>query len=189
MNKEENVTNEVAPTAEAAITKPEAAASENEFPMLVEAEKMFERFAELTRETAQKAYEFFLKRGGEFGREIDDWFKAESEVLRPVSVEITETDKQINVNAAVPGFKPEEIQISVDGNLLILSGETKAETEKEDENTVYSEWRSNRFFRQLRLPAEVNADKVKANLKDGILNLKLPKAAPHEAKQISVSAG
>ncbi|HVE55626.1 MAG TPA: Hsp20 family protein [Pyrinomonadaceae bacterium] len=189
MNKPENVSKEISPKQETAITKPEAATTENAFPMFVEAEKMFERFAELTKETAQKAYEFFLKRGGNFGREIEDWFKAEAEILRPVTVEITETDKQISVNAMVPGFKPEEIEISVDGNILILSGTTEAESKKEDENTFYSEWRSNRFFRQLILPAEVNAEKVKANLKDGVLHLKLPKAAPHEAKQIAVSAG
>ena len=184
MNKEENVTNE-----ETAIAKTEKPELEKPFPMFVEAEKMFERFAELTRETAHKAYEFFLKRGGELGKEIDDWFRAEAEILRPVTVEITETDNQFNVTAAVAGFQPEEIEISVDRNVLILSGETKAETKKEDENTVYSEWRSNRFFRQLTLPAEVEADKVKANLKDGVLQLTLPKAAPHEAKQIAISAG
>lgn len=189
MNKAENVSNEVVPNKETAITKPETAPNETAFPMFVEAEKMFERFAELTKETAQKAYEFFLNRGGDFGKEIEDWFKAESEILRPVKVEITETEKQISVSAMVPGFKPEEIEISVDGNVLILSGTTEAENKKEDENTVYSEWRSNRFFRRLTLPAEVNADKVKANLKDGILHLKLPKAAPHEARQIAVSAG
>jgi HSP20 family protein len=185
MNKVENVSNETAPNA--ALTKPETA--ENAFPIFVEAEKMFERFAELTKETAQKAYEFFLKRGGDFGKEIDDWFRAEAEILRPVTVEISETEKQINVSAMVPGFTPEEIEISVDGNVLILSGETKTESKKEDENTVYSEWRSNRFLRKLTLPAEVNADKVKANLKDGVLQLKMPKAVPHEAKQISVTAG
>jgi len=186
MNKEENISKETTPN-ETAMTKTET--PETMFPMFVEAEKMFERFAEVTRETAHKAYEYFLKRGGDFGRDFDDWFKAEAEILRPVAVEITENDKQIAVNATVPGFKPEEIQISVDGNLLILSGETKAETKKEDENTVYTEWRSNRFFRQLTLPAEVEANKVKANLKDGVLHLKMPKAAPREAKQIAVSAG
>lgn len=189
MNKEENVTKETAPNVETAVANTEKSELEKPFPMFVEAEKMFERFADLTRETAHKAYEFFLKRGGELGKEIDDWFKAEAEILRPVAVEITETDKRINVTAAVPGFKPEEIEISVDGDVLILSGETETETKKEEENTVYSEWRSNRFFRRLTLPAEVEAEKVKANLKDGVLTLKLPKAAPREVKQIAISAG
>jgi HSP20 family molecular chaperone IbpA len=187
MNKAENVSKEVVLNKQTAMTKPEA--GENAFPMFVEAEKMFERLAELTKETTQRAFEYFIKRGGDFGKEFEDWFRAEAEILLPVKIEITETDKQINVSAMVPGFKPEEIEISVKDNILILSGETRKEDKKEDENTVYSEWRSNRFFRQLTLPAEVNADKVKANLKDGILHLKLPKAAPREVKQIAVSAG
>jgi HSP20 family protein len=188
MNKE-NVPVEMAGNKETALAEPKTELKENAFPIFVEAEKMFDRFADLTRQTAHKAYEFFLTRGGEFGREIDDWFKAESEILRPVTVEVAENDQTINVTAAVPGFKPEEIEISVKDNLLILSGETFAENKKEEGNTVYSEWRSNRFFRQITLPAEVDAEQVKANLKDGLLQLSLPKAAPREVKQIAVTAG
>lgn len=179
MNKADK---EITPKKESAMTKPEA------FPIFVEAEKMFERLAELTRETTQRAFEFFVRRGGDFGKEFEDWFRAEAEILLPVKVEITETDKIINVSAMVPGFKPEEIEISVKDKTLIMSGETKLEEKREDANTVYSEWRSNRFFRQLTLPAEINPDKVKASLNDGILYLKLPKAAPHEVKHIAVAA-
>ena len=189
MNKEKDVLKETAPKQETAIIQPKAETHENAFPMFVEAEKMLESFAELTREITQRAFEYFLSRGGDFGKEFEDWFRAEAEILLPVKIEITEADKMINVLAIVPGFKPEEIEISVKDNVLILSGETKKEEKKEDTNTIYNEWRSNRFFRQLTLPAEVTAEKVKAHLKDGILQLKLPKAALHEAKQIAVSAG
>ena len=157
-------------------------------PILAEAEEMFERLAEFTKETAQKAYEFFKQRGGEFGKEFDDWFRAESEVLLPVRAEITETADKINVRAAVPGFKPEEIRVSVKDNLLILSGETESSEKREDENTVFSEWRSNRFFRQFSLSSEVDAEKTEATLKDGVLQLTLPKIPAHEAKQIPVSS-
>jgi HSP20 family protein len=158
-------------------------------PFLVEGEKMLEHFAALTKETAQKAYEFFQKRGGEIGKELDDWFKAESEILLPVPVDITETAEQFNVRAAIPGFKPEEIEVSVKDKLLILSGKTEMREKKEGENTVYSEWRSNRFFRQLPLSSEVNAEKVEATLKDGVLMLTLPKLPAREPKHIAVNAG
>lgn len=157
-------------------------------PVLVEAEKMFERITNLTKETTHKAYEFFQRRGGEFGRELDDWFRAESEILLPVQVEITETKEQINIRAAVPSFKPEEIEVSVKDNLLILSGETETEEKKEDENTIFSEWRSNKFCRQLMLSSEVDAKKVTANLKDGVLRLTLPKIPAQEATQVPVNA-
>src|SRR5688572_17360589 len=101
MSNEKNTTAAaVAPTEEKALTT--AKDKENGLsPIFVEAEKMFERFAEVTKETAKKAFEFFQRRGGEFGKELDDWFKAESEILRPVPVEITQTNGQINVTAAV----------------------------------------------------------------------------------------
>lgn len=162
--------------------------AEGSKPVLVKAEEMFERLADITKETAHKAYEIFQRRGGEFGREVDDWFHAESEVLLPVKVEITETDDMISVRAAVPGFKPEEVEVSVKDNMLILSGETKSSEKREDENMVFSEFRSNKFCRQLTLPAEVDGDKVEANLKDGVLKLKLPKLPAKEAKQVSVNA-
>jgi HSP20 family protein len=181
------------PNEQTALAKtPETAAAENKSdgfkPILVEAEKMFERLADLTRETAHKAYEFFQRRGGEFGRELDDWFRAESEVLLPVTVEVTETHDQINVRAAVPGFKPEEIEVSVKDNILILSGETERREKREEENTVFSEWRSNKFCRKLSLLSEVDAENVTANLKDGVLELTLPKMLAREATQVPVNA-
>jgi HSP20 family protein len=155
-------------------------------PLFVEAEKMFERFAEITKETAQRAFEFFRDRGGEFGRELDDWFKAENEILRPTPVEMTDSDENIFVKAAVPGFKPEEIEVSIDGNVLILSGMMETKDEKPDTGVVFREWTSNRFYRHLTLPAEVMADNVTAKLTDGMLELTLPKAAAHEAVKVAV---
>lgn len=155
-------------------------------PLFVEAEKMFERFAEITKETAQRAFEFFRDRGGEFGRELDDWFKAENEILRPTPVEITESDGNIFVKAAVPGFKPEEIEVSINGNVLILSGQMETKDEKPDKDVVIREWASNRFYRELPLPSEVMSDKATAKLTDGMLELTLPKAAAHEAVKVAV---
>ena len=71
---------------------------------------------------------------------------------------------------------------------MILSGKTETEEKKEDENTFYSEFRSNRFFRRLELPAEVDAEKVEANLKDGVLKLTLPKLPAREATRVPVTA-
>lgn len=165
------------------------ASAPGDFPLYVEAEKMFERFAELTKKTAARAFDFFRERGGEFGKELDDWFRAEGEFLRPVPVKITEKNNMIFVSAEIPGFKPEEIEISVKDDVLFMSGETRQYEERKDESTIHDEWRSNRFLRRLTLPAAVDESKVEAELKDGILQLTLPKAVPHEAKQIAVTAG
>jgi HSP20 family protein len=157
-------------------------------PFFVEAEKMLDKMADLTRETSQKAFEYFMNHGGTLGSRFDDWLHAEMELLRPVPVEVTETDKLVNIRAAVPGFKAEEIEISVNDNNLFLTGEAKLEDKKEDEKTFYTEWRSNRFYRQLRLPAEVLSEGADAKLKDGILTLVLKKKPITDATPITVKA-
>ena len=158
-------------------------------PVFVEAEKLFDRMAELTREIGGRAFEFFRMRGGGLGQELEDWFKAERELLRTVPVEITEKDGNVVVSAAVPGFKPEEIEVSVKDDVLIMSGKTEAKQRKSDENVILDEWNSNQFFRQFTLPAPVDPNNVTATLKDGMLELKMPKAAVEEPKKIAVAAG
>jgi HSP20 family protein len=166
-------------------TEPEAA---KPAPVFVEFEKMFDRFAELSKETAERAFDFFQRRGRAFGDQLDDWFKAESEILRPIPVEITEDEQAVMVRAEVPGFKPDEIEVSVKDNILFMSGETASEKKKEDEKIFYSEWKSNRFCRQLELPAEIEADGVNAELKAGVLTMTLKKKAAEEASKIRVKA-
>lgn len=159
-------------------------------PFFVEAEKMFERFAEITRETTQKAFEFFKARGGDFGKDFDDWFNAEREILRFVPMEITESNGTVKVKAHIPEFKPEEVEISVKDDVLMISGNAEERKEKKDENVVYSDFKSNRFFRQMKLPMPVLTEKATAELKDGLLNISLPKAeVSTEPKRIAVKAG
>lgn len=158
------------------------------FPAFVEAEKMFDRMAEITKETAEKAYNFFLERGSQFGSQVEDWLRAEAETLRTAPVKITDSNDAVNVAIAVPGFKPEEIEVSVKDNVLIVSGETDSETTKDDETTFYSEWTSNKFMRKLTLPADVEAPAAGAKLKDGVLTLQMRKKANTEASKVSVQA-
>jgi HSP20 family protein len=103
-------------------------------------------------------------------------------------VEITETNDKIVVNAAVPGFKPEEIEVSVKDNILVISGNSEATTEDKDANTVLREWNSNRFCRQLTLPSDVEAANVSADLSDGMLRVTMPKAATVDPTKIEVKA-
>jgi|ERR1043166_1237801 HSP20 family protein len=158
------------------------------FPAMVEAEKMFDKLAEITKETAAKAFDLFVSRGSQFGSHMGDWLLAEAETLRAAPVKITETAEMVNVAIAAPGFKPDEIEVSVKDDLLIVSGETKAEEKKEDENTFYTEWRSNRFMRKLVLPSNVRTGDIDATLTDGILTLSLKKEDEEKAVKVAVKA-
>ena len=157
-------------------------------PAFIDAEKMFERIAAITTETAARAYDLFIERGSQFGTHLEDWLRAEAETLRTAPVKITETKDKVNVRLAVPGFKVEDIEVSVNDNLLIIGGETTAEDEKDDENTFYSEWRSNKFLRKLMLPAKVEVANIDAKLKEGVLKLTLKKLAEVEASKVAVKA-
>jgi len=168
---------------------PEKVEDRSPAPFFVEAEKLFEKFTEISREIGQKAFEFFHSRGGDLGRELEDWFNAESKLLRSVPLEVAQQNGTVSVKADVAGFKPEEIEISVDGKMLMISGETEKEEEKTDKDVVYSDFDSNRFFRQIELPTLVDADNAKAEVKDGLLTVSFPKVEEEKPKQIAVSAG
>jgi HSP20 family protein len=163
-------------------TKQQAPAS----PIFVEAEKLFEQMKEFSQSVARRAYEYFEARGREFGHDLEDWFCAESELMRRVPVEVKETDGQITVRAEVPGFAADEIKISVEPQRLVISGKSEKTTEEKKEQTLLSEFRSNQFCRELRLPAEVEPDKTTAALKDGVLELVFAKAAENKPVAVEV---
>jgi HSP20 family protein len=154
--------------------------------VFVEAEKLFEQMKEFSQSVARRAYEYFEARGREFGHDLDDWFRAESELMRRVPVEIKEVDGQITVRAEVPGFAANEIKVSVEPQRLFISGKSEKTTEEKKEQTLLSELRSNQFCRELRLPAEVEPDKTTAVLKDGVLELAFAKAAEIKAVTVEV---
>jgi len=163
-------------------TKQQAPAS----PVFVEAEKLFEQMKEFSQSVARRAYEYFEARGREFGHDLEDWFRAESELMRRVPVEIKEADSQITVRAEVPGFAANEINVSVEPQWLVISGKSEETTEEKKEQTLLSEFRSNQFHRELRLPAEVDPSKTTAVLKDGVLELVFTKAAESEPIAVEV---
>lgn len=159
------------------------------YPAFVEVEKMLEKMAALTQETAARAYDFFLDRGNRFTSQAEDWLRAEMETLRAAPAKITEDKEMVHVMIAAPGFRPDEIEMTIQDNILIVSGEKSEEKESDEENTVYNEWRSDRFLRQFTLPSRVETKDIKAVMKDGILTLNLKKEAAAEIARVAVQAG
>lgn len=155
-------------------------------PAFVEADKMFDRLAEISKATAARAYDFFIDRGAQIGTHFEDWLRAESEMLRVAPAKIIEAGNNVNVMIAVPGFKAEEIEVSVKDDLLIVSGKTTAEEKTDDEKVYYNEWRSDRFLRKLVLPGVVETDNVEARVSDGVLKLTFKKKAETEATKVAV---
>lgn len=157
-------------------------------PIFVEAEKLFEQVKESAQSITKRAYQFFEERGREFGHDLEDWLRAEFELTRRLPLELKENDGQLIVRAEVPGFKPDEIKVSVEPKQIIISGQTEQKKEEETANKVFSELRSNQFCRCFSLPTEVDPAKATATLKDGILELTLAKAAASRATKVEVKA-
>jgi HSP20 family protein len=145
---------------------------------------IFDRVEQVYDSIARRAFEIFEGNGGWPGRELDDWLRAESELLHPMHLELTESANNLTVRAEVPGFSAKELEINVEPRRLAVSGkrETKEETKKG--KTLYSELCANEIMRVVELPAEVDTSKVNATLKDGILNIELTKAAPAKTVRI-----
>ena len=140
-------------------------------------ENLFERANEMFNTIARRAYEIFDTNGHTFGHDLEHWFQAEKELLHPVHINVTESDDALDIKAEVPGFNEKELEISVEPRRLMISGKRETSKEEKKGKTVYSETCANQVMRLIDLPAEVETEKVTAALKNGVLEVKLPKAA------------
>ena len=104
------------------------------------------------------------------------------------AVDMFQTDDEVVVKVALPGFKADEVQINVTGDVLTLRGELKHEEEKKERAWHIREHRWDSFERSIALPTEVTADRASADFENGILTITLPKAEEVKPKTISVKA-
>jgi len=102
------------------------------------------------------------------------------------AVDMYQTQDDIVVKAALPGLKPDEIDISVTGDLLTIKGEVKDEEKIEEGNYLRKERYLGQFVRELSLPTLVNSEKAKAEFEHGVLTLRLPKAEAVKPKSITI---
>ncbi len=104
------------------------------------------------------------------------------------AVDMYQTENEIVVKAALPGIKPDEVQINVTGEVLSLKGEVKQKEEVKEKAYHIREQRWGMFERSIILPTDVVADKAKADFENGILTITLPKAEEAKPKTITVKA-
>ena len=104
------------------------------------------------------------------------------------AVDLAETPEAYVVKAALPGWKPEQVEISFENGVLTLKGEINEETEKSEAEKVHvREIRKASFLRRFNLPSEVDADKAAAEFENGVLTLSIPKAEVVKPKQIKIA--
>jgi HSP20 family protein len=156
---------------------------------VVEPQTLYDRMEQLNSAIARRAYELF-ESDGIIGRDLTNWLQAESELLHPAHMRILESNDALTVQAEVPGFGVNDLQVSLEPRRVTISGRRESHSNGKTENsaTVYQEQCSSELLRVIDLPAEVDASKATATLRNGILELKMPKVAQVESKQVQAKA-
>lgn len=118
-----------------------------------------------------------------FGRtEREEW----TESRWAPAVDISENKDDLMVNVEVPGMKKEDIKVTIQDGILTVRGERKQEKEEKDKSLHRVERSYGSFCRSFTLPTTVQGDKIKANYKDGVLMIALPKVEEAKPKEISI---
>ena len=137
-----------------------------------------------------------------FAREMEAWRNAVlNEMLNEVpastyredrpwalALDVAETEDKFIVKASLPGINPDELDITFTDNVLTIKGEIKEEQDIEEGKYHLRERRYGMFQRSIALPVPVDADKIEATYKDGVLTLSIPKVEEIKPKKISVKA-
>ncbi len=104
------------------------------------------------------------------------------------SMDVSETAKEIEVTAELPGLEEKDVQLSVADQTLLIRGEKKSEREEKDKDYHMIERSYGSFSRTVELPPGVNPDAIKATMSKGVLKITIPKPAPAQSRKIDVKA-
>ncbi len=123
-----------------------------------------------------------------FGKKITDEISVNDEVATVPSVNISDADKAYEVSLVVPGLDKKEIKVEIRNNCLVISSEKQYENEDKNKNWVRREYGYASFQRMFELPESADPEKIQANLKNGILTVKVAKKEGYKSdlKQILV---
>ena len=121
-------------------------------------------------------------------RILEDWERPAIGTIGAPPLDLMQTPEEVIVRMMIPGVKPEDLEISVTGDVLSIRGELKVEEQQETARYHVRELRQGSFARSIALPAPVVADKSEAKFQDGVLTLKLPKAEEVKPKMISIKS-
>jgi len=147
-------------------------------------ENLLTEFDRIYEAIARRAFELFEGNGRWPGHDLDDWLRAEGEVLRPLPLELKEADGDFTVRAEVPGFAANDLEITLEPRSLRISGKREIKEEEKKGKTIRSEFRADQVLRTIGLPVDIDTSKATATLKDGVLTIDLPKAA--HAKSVRI---
>lgn len=134
---------------------------------------------------ARRAYELFETRNREHGHDWEDWFQAESELLRPVSIAVSDSADRFRIRANVLGFEANELKVSIEPKRLTILGrkQSSGATAPEAPTNFYPDL----VLRIIDISSEVDPNGAVVELQSGILKFELPKAAKPIEKAVAAA--
>ena len=150
---------------------------------LVEGDDFSRHLQELSQAIAHRAYDLFERDGRRDGHDLEYWYRAESQLLQPVLVNIGETDHSFTVRAAIPDFTDREVEVRVGSHRFAISGKKEQALDKISRPVQPAE-----ICRSFDLPSQVEPAKTTATFTDGSLEVTLPKVATERKGPTAVKA-
>jgi HSP20 family protein len=146
---------------------------------------VFSEIAKRFEAIGRRAFDLFEKRGRELGHDLEDWLNAEHELGWPAA-ELSEKDGAYEIQIALPGFEPKEVEVTATPSEIVVHAATKQEKKGEKDNVLWTEFGSSDVYRRFEVPNSINVDKVTANIENGLLHIKAaqvskPKEIPAKA--------
>ena len=152
------------------------------------APSLFQAMDKLFNDVRKRAFDLFQRRGALDGADLQDWFRAERDLVWAPESEMVETDKDFQMKIALPAMEAKDIQVSALPGAIIVQGETSHKEEKKEGKVHFSEFSERKLFRRFEMPTGIDVEQVKATLENGMLQITAAKTPAAKEKTIAIAA-
>jgi HSP20 family protein len=142
--------------------------------------RRWDPFQELRQmqENMDRLWHSFGTGGGETGN-VENW---------AIPLDVVQQGDNFIVKASVPGVNPEDIDVSIENDVLTIRGQTKEEREHQEGNYLMRERRAGSFYRALRLPDTVDSEKAQPHYEHGVLSITFPRLESKQARRLQITS-
>ena len=151
-------------------------------------ESIFDEIDEMRERIMRRAYDIFCMNGGDCGKDLENWLQAERELLWKPAIELEEQDNEFRLQIAVPGVEPDDIDIEVTPEDILVKADTQTGHGVKNGDVFTTEFASGNLFRSVHLPKRIDTDKVTAEVNNGMVTLKARIAADVLTQSVRVQA-
>ncbi len=138
--------------------------------------QIFQEIGRRLGEVKSRAFELFQRRGQMEGSDLEDWFRAEHEILGWPAAELAQRDNAYDLKVTLPGFDAEEVEMTTTPSELVIHAARQHEKKGNEKGVVWTEFGFSDVYRHFALPSKIQLEKVVANLDKGILKITAPMA-------------